>query len=67
MSLNLLQEQWIPVIQLLILLKHREAKWLAPVHMASHKAEHRSKAATYLQTRASSSKPGHFLFIYCVD
>lgn len=67
MSLNLLDKQRIPVIRLLILLKPRGAQWLAQVHVASHKAEHPSKAAIHLKTRASSIKPDHCLFIYCID
>lgn len=62
MSLNLLDKQRIPVIRL-ILLKPRGAQWLAQVHVARHKTEYLSKAATRLQTRAGSIKPDHYSFI----
>ena len=69
MSLNLFEQQRIPMIQLLILETHKEVKWLAQVHMASHKAEHHNRAVTYLQSKAGSIKPAfpdtfHLFIVY---
>lgn len=69
MSLNLFEQQCIPMIQLLILQTYREVKWLAQVHMSSHKAEHHSRAVTCLQSKAGSIKPGfpdtfHLFIVY---